>query len=117
MRLSVPDIPRRAAAVAVALALIASIVSGVEGPSDDAKAGAAPQKLPAAPGVALQSQALPALDLKKLTRGREGKKVPDLFPQRALLPPAPVWPPPATTAAVAPPTPPAPPPEPTAPAL
>jgi hypothetical protein len=113
MRLSIPDIPRRAAAVAVALALIASIVSGVEGPSTEVATPAAPQALPAAGPAG--AAAIPDLDLDKLNRAREGKKVTDLFASRTLAPPSPPVLPPAA-AVLAPPAPTAPP-EPTAPAL
>lgn len=106
-----PDIPRRAAVVAVALALIASIVSGVEGPSSEPRTAVAPPELvpsgPAAP-------AMPDLDIEKLNRAREGRKVTDLFAAaRTLAPPPPV----APAIVLAPPFPPAPPPAPTAPPL
>ena len=106
MRLPFPDIPRRAATVAVALALIASMVSGVEEPAADKPV--APQPAPAADTPAK----LPDLDLDKLNRAREGKKVTDLFAPKTVVPP----PPPAAAVTVAQ-APAAPPPPPSAPPL
>jgi len=84
MRLRVPDIPLRAAAVALAFALIASIVSGVEGPSTETKAPA-----PEATISGANAQLVPDLDLDKLNRVRESKGVTDLFTSRTPVAPAP----------------------------
>jgi hypothetical protein len=111
MRLRFPDIPRRAAAVAVALACIAGIVSGVEEPSADSGAASPPQSAPAA--APATPPAVPDLDLDKLNRVRDAKKVANLFAPRTIAPP------PAAVAPVvlAPPPPASPPPPPAAPPL
>jgi hypothetical protein len=110
MKLRFPDIPRRAAVVAVALALIATIVSGVEGPSSETRTAAGPTDLVPSGAAA---PAMPDLDIEKLNRAREGRKVTDLFAARVIAPP----PQAAAAVVVAPPSPPAPPPAPTAPPL
>ncbi len=112
MKLPLPrDVPRRAAAAVVALALIASVVAGREEPSDPqtdrARESASP---PTANGPAPQSS-LPDLDLDKLNRAARTDKITDLFASKALIP----APPPATVAVTPPPPPP--PPAPTTPPL
>jgi hypothetical protein len=110
MKIRLPEIPRRAAAVAMALALIASIVSGVESPSPE-KAVAAPREAAPASASLSASQSIPDLDLDRLDRPRDGGKVADLFASKAIAPPVP------PAAVLAPPEPVAPPPLPAAPPL
>ena len=109
MKLPFPrDVPRRAAVVVVALALIASVVAGREEPSAD------PQREPAsapATGEPTPQASLPDLDLDKLIRASRTNKITDLFASKAFMP----APPPAAVAIT--PAPPPPPPAPAAPAL
>jgi len=109
MKLSFPrEIPRRAALVVVALALIASVVAGREEVSSDPQAAPAPA--PAVNGVTPQA-GLPDLDLDKLNRPHKADKITDLFASKAVAPiPAPV----AVAISLPPPPPP---PAPTAPPL
>jgi len=109
MKLFFPrEIPRRAAAVVVALALIASVVAGREEVSSDPQA--APEPAPVMNGAAAQA-GLPDLDLEKLNRSVKNNKITDLFASKAAAPiPAPV-----AVAITLPPPPP--PPAPTAPPL
>jgi len=113
MKLRLPrDIPRRAAAAVVALALVAGVVAGRDQSTADPSRDTAPDPAPVSAVNATSVQpALPDLDLEKLNRPAKAGKITDLFaPKTAMLapPPAPV--------AVAPP-PRAPPPAPTAPPL
>jgi hypothetical protein len=109
MKLSFPrEIPRRAAAVVVALALIASVVAGREELSPDSQT--APEPAPVMNGATPQA-GLPDLDLDKLNRSVKNNKITDLFASKAAVPT-----PPPVTMAIAP-TPPPPPPAPTAPPL
>jgi hypothetical protein len=111
MKLSFPrDIPRRAAAVVVALALIASVVAGREDLSSDPQAAPVPASTPAVNGVTPQAS-LPDLDLDKLNRVGKGDKITDLFASKAAVPT-----PPPVTMVIAP-APPPPPPAPTTPPL
>ena len=104
MKLSFPrEIPRRAALVVVALALIASVVAGREEPAPDPQAAPAPA--PAANGATPQVS-LPDLDLDKLNRSVRSNRITDLFASKAVLPPPP---PVAMVVAPPPPPPPAPP--------
>jgi hypothetical protein len=112
MKLSFPrEIPRRAAAVVVALALIASVVAGREELSFDSQTAPVPVSAPAANGAAPQA-GLPDLDLDKLNRAAKGDKITDLFASRAAVPP-----PPPVAMVVTPPPPPPPPAPPSAPPL
>ncbi len=109
MKLSFPrEIPRRAAAVVVALALIASVVAGREELPADSQAG--PEPAPVMNGATAQAS-LPDLDLDKLNRSVKNNKITDLFASKAAVPT-----PPPVTMAIAP-APPPPPPAPTAPPL
>lgn len=111
MKLPFPrEIPRRAAAVVVALALIASVVAGREELSSDSQAAPEPASAPAMNGAAPQAS-LPDLDLDKLNRSAKESKITDLFASKAVVP----SPPPVTVAITL--APPPPPPAPTAPAL
>jgi hypothetical protein len=96
--------------VAVALAAIAGIVSGVEGPPAETRSSLVPTDV-AMPGSA--AQAIPDLDIEKLNRPRDGRKVTDLFAARVIVMP----PTPKATVVAEPALPPAPPPAPTAPPL
>jgi len=98
MKLSFPrEIPRRAALVVVALALIASVVAGREEPASG------PQAAPEPAVNSAPQPALPDLDLDKLNRSVRNNRIADLFASRAAVPP-----PPPVAIVVAPP-PPAPP--------
>ncbi len=113
MKLPLPrDVPRRAAAVVVALALIASVVAGREEPSADPQTDRArePASPPATNGTTPQAS-LPDLDLDKLIRASRTNKITDLFASKAFIP----APPPAAVAIT--PAPPPPPPAPTTPPL
>lgn len=113
MKLRLPrDIPRRAAAALLALALVASVVAGRDqapaSGSEDPASDPAPMS---AVNAAAAQPALPDLDLEKLNRPAREGKIADLFaPKTAMLAP----PPPA---AVVTPPPRAPPEPPTAPPL
>jgi hypothetical protein len=111
MKLSFPrEIPRRAAAVVVALALIASVVAGREELSPDSQTAPEPALVPVVNGAVPQAS-LPDLDLDKLNRSVKNNKITDLFASKAAAPiPAPV-----AVAITLPPPPP--PPAPTAPPL
>ena len=105
MKLSLPrEIPRRAALVVVALALIASVVAGREELSSDPHAAPQPAPAPAMNGAAPQAS-LPDLDLDKLNRSVRSNRITDLFASKAAAPP----PPPVAVAITPPPPPPAPP--------
>ncbi|HMH16535.1 MAG TPA: hypothetical protein VK572_00145 [Burkholderiales bacterium] len=115
MKLTFPrDIPRRAALVVVALALIAGVVAGREEPSADTQAGRTGESasVPATNANGPASQAtLPDLDLDKLARTNKNTKIANLFaPKVATLAPPPV------NVEIAP-SPPPPPPAPTTPPL
>jgi hypothetical protein len=111
MKLPLPrEIPRRAAAVVVALALIASVVAGREELSSDPQAAPVPASAPAVNGAAPQA-GLPDLDLDKLNRAGKGDRITDLFASKAAVPT-----PPPVAMAIAPASPP-PPPAPTTPPL
>jgi hypothetical protein len=117
MKLSfVRDIPRGAAAVVVALALIAGAVVGRDGAQADSPADRTPEPAPAPTATAAAAQtSVPDLDLEKLNRSARSGEITDLFaPKTAMLAPAP-----AAPAAVPPlpAPPPEPPPAPTAPPL
>ena len=100
------DIPRGAAAAIVALALLASVVTGRETAPAPEPAPAQPKAAPEVPVVAED------LDMMKLVRQRRDGSVQDLF---AVPGPAPIAPP--APAAEPPPVKSEPPPPPTAPAL
>ena len=104
------EIPRRAAAAVVALALIASVVTGREELSPDPQAAPVPASAPAANGAAPPA-GLPDLDLDKLNRAHKGDKITDLFASKSAVP----IPPPVAMATA--PAPPPPPPAPTTPPL
>ena len=89
MKLSFPrEIPRRAALVVMALALIASVVAGREEVSSDPQA--APEPAPVMNGAPPQAS-LPDLDLDKLNRSVKNNKITDLFASKGAAPiPAPV---------------------------
>jgi len=111
MKLSFPrEIPRRAALVVVALALIASVVAGREELSTDPQAAQEPATAPAMNGAA--PQAIPDLDLDKLNRSVRSNRITDLFASKAAA-----LPPPPVAIVVAPPPPPPPPAPPSAPPL
>lgn len=114
MKLGMPrDIPRRAAAAILALALVAGVVAGRDQSSADPSRDTAPDPAPASvASVAPAQAALPDLELEKLNRPARAGEITDLFapPKTAMLAPPPA------PAAVAPP-PRAPPPAPTAPPL
>jgi len=102
VKLSFPrEIPRRAAAVVLALALIASVVAGREELSSDPQA---PEPAPAVNAAAPQAS-LPDLDLDKLNRSLRSNRITDLFASKAAVPP----PPPVAIVVTPPPPPPAPP--------
>ena len=103
MKRSFPrEIPRRAALVVVALALIASVVAGREESASDPQATPEP-----APAVTSAPQpTLPDLDLDKLNRSVRNNRITDLFASKAAVPPPP---PVAIVVAPPPPPPPAPP--------
>lgn len=84
------DVPPRAAALVVLLALVAGVVTGGEKPQQVAE----PATRPASPSV---SPAPPDLDLSKLERPAPREGIQDLF-----APPTPAAPPPAPVAAAAP---------------
>ena len=112
MKLSfVRDIPRGAAAVVIALALVAGAVVGRDGAQADSPVDRTPEPAPAPAASAAATQAsLPDLDLEKLNRSARNGKITDLFaPKTAMLAP------PAAAAIV--PSPPTPPPAPTTPPL
>ena len=103
MKVSLPrEIPRRAALVVVALALIASVVAGREELSSDPQA--APEPAPATNGAT--PPAIPDLDLDKLNRSLKNNRITDLFASKAAVPPPP---PVAVAITPLPPPPPAPP--------
>ena len=105
MKVSLPrEIPRRAALVVVALALIASVVAGREELSSDPQAAQEPAPAPAVNGATQPS--LPDLDLDKLYRSVRSNRITDLFASKASVPPPP---PVAIVVAPPPPPPPAPP--------
>src|SRR5258706_11544106 len=109
MKLSFPrEIPRRAALVVMALALIASVVAGREEVSSHPQA--APEPAPVINRAPPQAS-LPALDLDKLNRSVKNNKITDLFASKAVVP----IPTPVSVAITLPPPPP--PPAPTAPPL
>ncbi len=106
MKLPFPrEIPRRAAAVVVALALIASVVAGREERSSDPQVAPEPAPAPAVNGATPQVN-LPDLDLEKLNRSVKNNRITDLFASKAA---APLPPPIAVVMAPPPPPPPAPP--------
>jgi len=103
------DISPRAAAVVVALALIASVVTGREEPAGQTQpVQERGQALPAA-----NEQQLPDLDLDKLNRADRKQKIANLFASKAWM----QQPPATATARALNPAPPSPPPAPTAPSL
>jgi len=105
MKVSLPrEIPRRAALVVVALALIAGVVAGREELSSDPQAAPEPAPAPAMNGAA--PQAIPDLDLDKLNRSVRNNRITDLFASKAAAPTAP---PVAVAITPPPPPPPAPP--------
>ena len=109
MKLSLPrEIPRRAALVVVALALIASVVAGREELSSNPQAAPEPAPAPAVNGAA--PPAIPDLDLDKLNRSVRSNTITDLFASKAV-------PPPPVAVVVTPPPPPPPPAPPSAPPL
>jgi hypothetical protein len=111
MNLSFPrEIPRRAALVVVALALIASVVAGREELSSDPQAVPEPAPAPAVNGATPQAS-LPDLDLDKLNRSVRSNRITDLFASKPAVPP-----PPPVVVAITPPPPP-PPARPSAPPL
>jgi hypothetical protein len=112
MKLPLPrDIPRRAAVVVVALALIASVVAGREEPSADPHDRARESAVASTANGLAPQPSLPDLDLDRLNRAVRNNKITDLFASRAAVPA-----PPPVTAAITP-LPPPPPPAPTTPAL
>ncbi len=109
MKVSLPrEIPRRAALVVVALALIASVVAGREELSSNPQAAPEPAPAPAVNGAA--PPAIPDLDLDKLNRSVRSNTITDLFASKAV-------PPPPVAVVVTPPPPPPPPAPPSAPPL
>src|SRR2546426_7575146 len=76
------EIPRRAALVVVALALIASVVAGREELSSDPQAAPEPAPAPAVNGATPQAS-LPDLDLDKLNRSVRSNRITDLFTSKA----------------------------------
>ena len=103
MRLSFPrEIPRRAALVVVALALIASVVAGREESASEPQAAPDPVPTPTVNG-ATPAASLPDLDLDKLNRSVRTTRITDLFASKAAVPP-----PPPVAVVVAPPLPPPP---------
>lgn len=103
------DVPKAAAAVIVALALVAGVVTGRE-PARTSEV-AAPARAPAT----LAPAPVEEIDLKRLSRLRSDREVQDLFaPPASKVAPAPVAPPSSAVAAAAAPEPP---PAPTAPPL
>jgi hypothetical protein len=103
------DISLRAAAAIVALALVASVVTGREEPATDALSPPAERLAP----PAANTPQLPDLDLDKLRRPEIGEKIANLFVSRTWM----QQPPAAAAAPAVNPAPPPPPPPPTAPAL
>ena len=102
MKVSLPrEIPRRAALVVVALALIASVVAGREDLPSDPQAAPEPAPASAVNGATPQAN-LPDLDLDKLNRSVRSNRIADLFASKAAVPP----PPPVVVAITPPPPPP-----------
>jgi len=106
------DIPRGAASVAVALALIAGVVAGRDEPGANGSPANRASEQPRATAANAAQPGLPDLDIEKLSRAAKSGEVTDLFALKtAMLAPAP----PATSAVASPPPPP--PAKPTAPPL